>query len=115
MKTQLESRSEENKKLSQEFMKVTEEMERLKDSQPVRQVVSSREHMQQTSRSGPRQAPPSEAGRRKLFSEVLKDERDKRHTITLKSKDSGQSEEQIKLQLKKEINTADIKVGVKTL
>ena len=40
-------------------------------------VTPSRDHMQQTSRSGARQVSPSEGGRRKLFSEVLKDEETK--------------------------------------
>jgi len=57
--------------------------------------------------------PPSE-GRRKLFSEVLKGEEDRRYKITLKAKNGSQSPEQIKLQLK-DINPTDIKVGIKTL
>ena len=58
---------------------------------------------------------PSEGGRRKLFSEVLNDERDERYTITLKAKDNSRSSEQIKLQLKNEIDPTYIKVGIKTL
>jgi len=52
---------------------------------------------------------PSEGGRRKLFSQVVKDEKDKRYTIKLKAKDSRQSSEQIKLQLMGVINPTDIK------
>jgi len=37
MKTQLENKSEENKKLSKEVMKVMEEMAKMRDSQPERQ------------------------------------------------------------------------------
>jgi hypothetical protein len=57
---------------------------------------------------------PSEGRRRKLFSEVLKDEGEKRYKITLKAKDNRQSPEQTKLQLKKDNNPTDIKVGIKT-
>ena len=114
MKTQLETKSGENKKLSEEVMKVTEEMVRMRDGQPARQVAPSLDHMQQTSRSQARQVPPSD-GRRKLFAELLKDETDKRYKITLKAKDNCKSLEQIKLQLKKDINPTDIKVGIKTL
>ena len=51
IKTQLKTKSGENKKLSEEVMKVMEEMVRMRDNQPVRQVVPSLDHMQQTSRS----------------------------------------------------------------
>ena len=49
MKTQLGNRREENKDLIEEFMKVTEEMEKLKNSQPAGQVAPSGDHIQQTS------------------------------------------------------------------
>jgi hypothetical protein len=45
---------------------------------------------------------------------VLKGGGDKRYKISLKAKDNEKSPEQIKLQLKKEINPTDIKVGIKT-
>jgi len=83
------------------------------ESQPARQVVPSLDHIQQYSRSRARQLSPSEGRRRKLFSEVLKDE-DRRYRTTLKAKNGSQSQEQIKLQLKKDINPPDIKVGIKT-
>jgi hypothetical protein len=114
MKTRLETKSGENKKLREEVMKVAEEMVRMRDSQPVRKVARSLDHMQQTSRSEARQVPPSDGRRRKLFVEVLKDETDKRYKITLKGKDNCKSPEQIKLQLM-DINPTDIKVGIKTL
>jgi len=41
MKTQLENKSTENNKLSEEVMKVTEEMARTKGSHPARQVEIS--------------------------------------------------------------------------
>jgi hypothetical protein len=85
-------------------MKVTEEMARMTDGQPARHVAPSLDHMQQTVRYGARQVPPSEGRRGKLFSEVLKDEGDKRYKITLKEKDNSQSPEQIRFQLKKNIN-----------
>jgi len=54
---------------------------------------------------------PSYDRRRKLFSEVLKDDVGKRYRITVKGKDNIQSTEQIKSQFKKDINPTDIKVG----
>lgn len=60
--------------------------------------------------------PPSKGRRRrKLFSEVLKDGGDERYKITLNAKDNNKSREQNKLQLKKDINPTDIKVGIKAL
>jgi hypothetical protein len=115
MKTQLETKSGENKKLSEEVMKVTEQMVRLRDSQLARHVAPTLDHMQQPSRSEARQVPPSDGRRRILFTEVLKDGTDKRYKITLKAKDLCKSPEQIKLKLKKDINPTDIKVGIKTL
>jgi hypothetical protein len=96
-------------------MKVREEMARVRVSQSVRQVAPSLDHKQQTSRSGARTVSPSEGRRRKLFLEVLKDEGDKRYKITVKAKDKSQLPEQIKRQLKKDINPTDVKVGIKTL
>ena len=58
---------------------------------------------------------PSGDRRRKIFSEVLKDDGGKRYRITLKAKNNSQSTEQIKRQLKKDINPTAIKVGIKTL
>jgi hypothetical protein len=115
MKTQIESKSRENKKLRDEVMKVTEEMAKIRDGQPARHEAPSLDHMQQTVRHGARQVLPSEGRRGKLFSEMLKDKGDKWYKITLKVKDNSQSPEQIKLQLKKNINSAEIKVGIKTL
>jgi hypothetical protein len=85
----------------------------MRDGQPARHVAPSLGHMQQTVRYRVRQVAPSEGRRGKLFSEVLKDEGDKRYKITLKAKDNSQSPEQIKLQLKKNINPTEIKVGIK--
>jgi regulator of replication initiation timing len=65
MKTQIENKSEENKKLRNEVMKVTEEMARRRDSQPVRHEAPSLDSMQQTVRHGARQVLPSEGRREK--------------------------------------------------
>jgi hypothetical protein len=46
---------------------------------------------------------------------VVKNEENKRHRITLKAKDKTISLEQVKLQLKQNINTTDIKVGIKAV
>jgi hypothetical protein len=115
MKTQIENKSGENKKLRDEVMKVTEEMARMRDGQPARHEAPFLDHMQQTVRHGAQQVPPSEGRKGKLFSEALKDEGDKQYKITLKAKDNSQSLEQIKLQLKKNINPTEIKVRIKTL
>jgi uncharacterized membrane protein YgaE (UPF0421/DUF939 family) len=45
LKTQIENKSEENKTLRDEVMKVTEEMVRMRDSQPVRHEAPSLDHM----------------------------------------------------------------------
>jgi uncharacterized membrane protein YgaE (UPF0421/DUF939 family) len=52
LKTQIENKSEENKTMTDEVMKVTEEMVRMRDSQPVRHEAPSLDHMQQTVRHG---------------------------------------------------------------
>jgi len=114
MKTQLENKNKENKKLNEEVMKVTEEMERTSGSHAVRQVAPSLDHMQHTYSGEARQMLPSEDRRRKLFTEVLKDDGGKRYRITLKAKNNSQSTEQIKSQMK-DINPTDIKVGIKAL
>jgi len=78
-------------------------------------VAPSLNHKQETSRSGARPVPSSEGRRRKLFADVLKDGTDKRYKLTVTAKDKSQSLEQIRLQLKEDINPMDIKVGIKTL
>jgi hypothetical protein len=115
MKTQLEIKSEENMRLSKEVMEVTEEMARRIDRQSVRHVAPSLDQKQWTSRNGARLVLPSEDSRTKLFSVMLKEGGGKSFKITLKAKDKSQSPDQIKLQLKKNINPTDIKVGIKTL
>ena len=46
---------------------------------------------------------------------MLKEDGGKRYRITVKGKDNSQSTEQIKSQLKKDMNPTDIKAGIKTL
>jgi len=58
MKTQLQNKSKENKKLSEDVMKVTEEMERTRDSYPARQVAPSLDHRQHTYSGESRQVLP---------------------------------------------------------
>jgi hypothetical protein len=85
----------------------------MRDSRPAGHVAPSLDHKLQTPRSGARQVPPSEGGRRKLFSEVLKGEPSRRYKLSLKAKSNTQTVEQIKSQIKREINPTDIKVGIK--
>jgi len=68
MKTQLENNCTENNKLSEEVMKVTEEMERTKRSHPARQVAPYLDHRHHTYSGEARKMFPSEDRRRKLFS-----------------------------------------------
>jgi hypothetical protein len=79
-------------------------------------VAPSLDRTQQLQREGVRQVQLSEGGRRKPFSEaVTKQEENKRYRITLKPKEEAITPEQIKLQLKKNINPTDIKVGIKAV
>jgi len=87
MKTQLENKCTENNKLSEEVMKVTEEMERTKGRHTARQVAPSLYH---TYSGEARQMLPSKGRRMTLFSEVLKDDGGKRYRITVKGKDNCQ-------------------------
>jgi regulator of replication initiation timing len=65
MKTQIENKSEENKKLRNEVIKVMEEMARRRDSQPVSHEAPSLDNMQQTIRHRARQVLLSEGRRDK--------------------------------------------------
>jgi hypothetical protein len=56
---------------------------------------------------GVRQELPSEGGRRKLYVDAVKNQEEKRFRITLKAKDET-TPEQIKQQLKMNINLTDI-------
>ena len=79
MKTQLENKSKENKKLNEDVMEVKEEMERTKDSYSARQVAPSMEHRPHIYSGEARHVLPSEVGRRKLLSDTLKDDGQKRY------------------------------------
>ena len=57
---------------------------------------------------------PSDGGKRKLYSEAVKKE-NKRYRITLTPKQEALSPDQIKTQLKRNINPTDIKVGIKAI
>jgi len=78
-------------------------------------MAPSLDHRHHTYSGEARKMLPSEDRRRKLFSEVLKDDGGKRYRITVKGKDNSETTKQIKSQLKKDINPTDIKVGIKTL
>ena len=102
---QLQNVNEEHKELREEVKNATEETARRRDSQSVRKVAPSLFHMQQSPRGGARQVLPSEDGRRKLYSEMVKNEENRRYRITLKAKDDTLAPEQINLQLKKKHET----------
>jgi len=74
MKTRLENKCKENKKLREEVMKITEEMERTRDSYPAREVAPSMDHRQHAYSGEARYLFPSEVSRSKLFSDILKDD-----------------------------------------
>jgi hypothetical protein len=58
----------------------------------------------------------SGGGRKKLFSEVVKNQgNNKRYRTTLKPKEENITPQQIKSQLKNSINPMDIKVGIKAV
>jgi regulator of replication initiation timing len=114
LKTQLDITSDENKKLKVEVKKAQEAMVERRERPTARQVAPSLDNRRQTPSSHVRQLSPPAGRNRKLFTEVLKGGGDKRYKLTLKAKDNEKSPEQIKLQLKKEINPTDIKVGIKT-
>jgi hypothetical protein len=58
---------------------------------------------------------PTESGRRKLFSDAVKQTDIKRYKISVKPEDEALSPQQIKHQLKKYINRPEIKVGIKAV
>ena len=70
-------------------MKVTEEMERTRDSHPARQVAPSLDHRHHTYSGEARQMLPSEDRRWKFFSEVLKDDGGRWYRITVKAKNNS--------------------------
>jgi hypothetical protein len=87
LKVQLENVNDENKKLKEEVKNATEEAATRRDSRSARQVALSMVHRQQSARGAVRQVLPSEGRRRKLYSEAVKKDENKRYRITLKAKD----------------------------
>ena len=80
------------------------------------QVAASVDYTPQAQNNNMQQIVPPLGERRKLFSEVVKNQdNNKRHRITLKPKETTTSPEQIKAQLKNCINPTEIKVGIKAV
>jgi hypothetical protein len=109
MKTVINAKSVGNEKLGEDVRNAREETERARNKQPERYEAPSLGHKHNTN-GEPRQVFPPDGGRRKLFSEALRGEKCKSHRITVQSKDIDQSMEQLKLQLKKDIDPTNIKV-----
>jgi len=113
---QLQNVKDGYKKYTEEFKNATKEEVTGRDRQTTRQVAPSLDHTQQSQSTRAWQIRPSGGGRRKLFSETVKNQDDnKRYRITLKPKEETITPEQIKLQLKKSINPTDIRVGIKAV
>jgi tellurite resistance protein len=113
---QLDNVKEEYKRYKEEVKKAMKSSVTEGLSQPTRQVAPSLDHTQQSQSSRAPQIMTSGGERRKLFSEVVKNqESNKRYRITLKPKEENITPEQIKSQLKKSIKLTDIKVGIKAV
>jgi len=110
MKMQLKSAEVKQKKLREEVKNAKEE--KVRGDKTTRQVAPSLDCMQQYTRSGVQLMLPTEGRRRKLFSETVKKEDNKRHRITLAPKDEALSPEHIEIKLKRNINPTDVKVGI---
>jgi hypothetical protein len=78
-------------------------------------VAPSLDHTQQPTSSGAQLVLQSGSRRGKLYSEVVKKDDFKRYRITLTPKDEALSPDQIKSQLKRNINPTEIKVGIKAI
>ena len=100
MKMQLKRAEYEQKKLRVE-VKNAKEAKARRDSRTTRQVTPSLDHIQQYTRSGMQQVTPSDGGRRKLFSEAVKKEDNKRYRITMTPQEEALSPDQIKTTQKK--------------
>jgi len=115
LKSELKNTNEECKKLQKEVSNAKESKARGGDSRSVRQVAPSLGHTQQSPSGGARQVLPPAGGRRKLYADAVKNEGTRRYRVTLKAKDATLTTEQIKLQLRKHINPANIKVGIQAV
>ena len=114
LKVELENVNRENKNLKEEVTNATKEAARRRDSHTVRQVAPSLNQRQQPER-GVRHVLPPEGRRMKLYADAVKTQEEKRFRITLKAKDETTTLEQIKQQLKMNINPMDIRVGIKAV
>jgi len=94
MKVQLKSAEDEQKKLREE-VKNAKEAKARGESRTTRQVAPSLDHIQQYTRSRVQQVTPSDGGKRKLFSEAVKIEDNKRYRISLTPKEEALSPDQI--------------------
>jgi len=81
LKMQLKRAENKQMKLKEEVTNAKETKVR-GDSQTARQVAPSLDHTQQYTRSRAKLVPPTEGGRRKLYSEAVKKENNKRYRIT---------------------------------
>jgi hypothetical protein len=98
---QLDNVKEEYTRYREEVKNAARDMVTGGNSQTTRQVAPSLNHTQQSQIIGAWQTMPSEVGgRRKLFTEVVKNQDSKRYRITLKSKEEAITPVQYKLQLK---------------
>jgi len=79
------------------------------------QVATSVDYTLRPQEKSTQQIVPPIGGRRKLFSEVVKYQDNKRYKITLKPKEATTTPEQIKTQQKNSINPTEIKVGIKAV
>jgi hypothetical protein len=80
-----------------------------------RQVATSLDQTLQPQTTGARQRTTSGGGERKLFSDIKPQENNKRYRISVKPKDGSLTPDQIKQQLKDNINPTAIKVGIKAV
>ncbi|PSN49982.1 hypothetical protein C0J52_08760 [Blattella germanica] len=113
LKSSLDSKADENKKLKDEVKNAREELHTQNHSRPARQVAASTGHTQEIPGCGVRVLPPPDGSRPKLYSDAVKGNIEKCYKITVKAKDNSQSSEQVKTLLKKNINSTGIKVGIK--
>lgn len=114
LKSQIKTEKNEQNKLREEVRNAKDEMAR-RDRLTTRQVAPSLDHTHEPTSSGDQLLLPPGGGRRKLYSEVTKQEENKRYKLTLTSRDESLTPEQIKIQLKRHINPTDIKVGIKAI
>ena len=102
---ELDNVKEEYNRYREEVKNATKEDVTGGHSQTTREVAPSPDHTQQSQSTDAQKIVTSGGGRRKLFSEIVKNQdNNKRYRITLKPKEETITPEQIKSQLKKSIN-----------